>query len=202
MRCLVVVFALAACGKSDSKPPPKADDISELGGWVRELDGAPVARRHGETFPLAVGTKVAADSVIDTGPEGRVVIELAQNHARWELGPNQQQKVSDSILWKVAPGTATNVTIRDVGGPSPPPDPHAEENAKAARAAIEARRPDFVKCLGEASKMSIIVDTGPNGLAGFQVKGATKEAADCVAKIMSTIEMPKRAAHVAVRITK
>jgi len=203
MRAYIfVAVALVACGKSGGKPPPKLDDPApaDLAGRVIELSGDVTVERGQQLAMLAVGAGVTADDTIDTGAAGRIVIELAKNHARWELTSNHRQKVRDSIAWKL-PDNAGNasVVIRDQAGVTPPPDP---AGAKEIERALDPRKPDLIKCLGEFPKMTLVIDTGPGGLAGFKVKGGTRESADCMMRVLQTTQMPKLVAHAAVPVTK
>jgi hypothetical protein len=198
MRCLVLVAAaILACGKSDSKKM----DLAELGGTVIELDGKVTARHAEAVLTLAVGSPVGADDVIETGADGRVVIELAHNHARWELGANKSQRVRDSIVWKVAANASnTNVTIQD----------NANFQGSAARAAgakliedaLAPHQAALHECLGDTPKVLLLLDTGPGGLAGFRVKGGSRQVADCVMAVLQKVSMPHAEAHAVVPITK
>jgi hypothetical protein len=202
MRALVLVAVVVACGKSDTKSSAKPDDrITELGGTVVEVDGHVTARQGDAVLALAVGSRVGADATIETGANGRVVIELAPNHARWELGPNKSQRVRDSIAWKVpASASNANVTIQDnanVEGSAA----HAT-GAKLIEDALAPHQPALRACLGDAPKILLLLDTGPGGLAGFRVKGGTKQAADCVMMVLQNVQMPRVEAHAVVPVEK
>lgn len=112
---LAAGLAAAACGSkaTDNSPPASAAPRSAAGsaaaaapvdgaaGQVVDLAGKATARLGDRVRTLAVGDRVTADDVIETGADGRVVIQLAHNLAKWELGASRQQKVRESILWKV-----------------------------------------------------------------------------------------------------
>src|SRR5258706_5489605 len=76
----------------------EADQVApSVAGKVVEVSGQVTAKGK----PLAVGDSVAVDDEIETGTDGRAIIELAHNGARWELGPSKKQKVSASIAWNL-----------------------------------------------------------------------------------------------------
>ena len=89
---LFAVSATSACKSSD-----QAQVQATAAGKVVEVAGQVTV--HGK--PLAVGDTVGADDEIATGADGRAVIVLAHNGARWELGPNKTQKVAASIAWNL-----------------------------------------------------------------------------------------------------
>ena len=91
-----ISFAVvSACG---SKTDPPAAQPGVVAGKVLEVTGSV---KIGAT-PLAVGSTVKSDDVIETGADGNVVIELAHNQARWELGPNSKKKPTESLAWTAA----------------------------------------------------------------------------------------------------
>jgi hypothetical protein len=97
-RALVLLLMLASC-KDDAPAAPataSAGKVVEVTGKVTD-NGA----------PLHAGDAVREADVIDTGTDGHIVIELAHNQARWELGPNKHQKVSESIAWNLPKQDAT-----------------------------------------------------------------------------------------------
>lgn len=100
---MLSVTAMAGCKKS-AETSAKAEP-GVAAGKVVEVKGA-VTLKHGDaTRPLAAGESVEGDDTVITGADGNVVIELAHNAARWELGPNKQQRVRESIAWKAAKST-------------------------------------------------------------------------------------------------
>lgn len=100
---MLSVTAMAGCKKS-AETSAKAEP-GVAAGKVIEVKGA-VTLKHGDaTRPLAAGESVEGDDTVITGADGNVVIELAHNAARWELGPNKQQRVRESIAWKAAKST-------------------------------------------------------------------------------------------------
>jgi hypothetical protein len=97
-RALVLLLVLASC-KDDAPAAPataSAGKVVEVTGKVTDNGAA-----------LKAGDGVREADVIDTGTDGHIVIELAHNQARWELGPNKHQKVSESIAWNLPKQDAT-----------------------------------------------------------------------------------------------
>src|SRR3569623_2225451 len=85
--------AVAAFGTKDSAPAAQPGAVA---GKVLEVAGSvKVGAKQ-----LAVGDPVKTDDLIETGADGNVAIELAHNGARWELGPNQKLRPTESIAWK------------------------------------------------------------------------------------------------------
>jgi hypothetical protein len=158
---VLTVSTLSACKKSDTDPVAAKSQPGVAAGKVLEVKGT-VSLKHGDaTRALAAGDPVEGDDVVITGADGNVVIELAHNSARWELGPNKQQKVNESIAWKAQKATAEEVeqataaagrpaernaagTVATAdeapGAPAPPPPPAAQA-APAAEPAAEAPTP-------------------------------------------------------------
>lgn len=104
----VLAVSISACGKSDTKTSAKVAP-GVAAGKVLEVKGSVTFKRGDETTPLAAGAIVEGADVVITGADGNVVIELAHNSARWELGPNKQTKVSESIAWKAQKATAQEI---------------------------------------------------------------------------------------------
>jgi hypothetical protein len=101
---VLTVTSVVAC-KSEGGTSAKSQP-GVAAGKVVEVKGA-VTVKHGDASrPLAAGESVEGDDVVTTGADGNVVIELAHNLVRWELGPNKTQKVRDSIAFKAAKNTA------------------------------------------------------------------------------------------------
>lgn len=93
------VLGLIACNNSSSEAPKvaaSAPAAAVVAGRVLEVSGTVTVAGK----PLAKGDSVAADAIVDTGTAGSVVIELAHNLVRWELGPNKKVKVNESVAWK------------------------------------------------------------------------------------------------------
>lgn len=100
---ILTVTSVVAC-KSEGGTSAKSQP-GVAAGKVVEVKGA-VTVKHGDAArPLAAGETVEGDDVVTTGADGNVVIELAHNLVRWELGPNKTQKVSESIAFKAAKNT-------------------------------------------------------------------------------------------------
>jgi hypothetical protein len=96
---ILAVSAVAACsGKSD--PPAAQPGVSA--GKVVELTGKVTATRGTDVRTLTEGGEISSDDVIDTAADSRVVILVAHNNARWDLGPNKHGKVADSLAWTAA----------------------------------------------------------------------------------------------------
>ncbi len=92
----VMSFAVVpACGSKSDAPAVQPGAVA---GKVLEVTGEV---KVGTTV-LVVGSSVKTDDVIDTGTMGSVVIELAHNQARWELGPNNKKKPTESLAWTAA----------------------------------------------------------------------------------------------------
>lgn len=104
----VLAVSASACGKSSTESSAKVVP-GQAAGKVLEVKGSVQVKRGAETKPLAVGDSVEATDVVVTGADGSVAIELAHNSARWELGPNKEQKVSSSIAWNATKATAEEV---------------------------------------------------------------------------------------------
>src|SRR5439155_25103215 len=97
---------------------------------------------HGKA--VAVGDTVGADDEIETGTDGRVVIVLAHNSARWELGPNKKEKVAASIAWNLPKqdGTAKPVDQDTSAAGRPAERNAAETTVSAAAPAAQPERAD------------------------------------------------------------
>jgi hypothetical protein len=52
--------------------------------------------------PLALGSVVSGDDVIETAADSRVAILLTHNNVRWEIGPNRRAQVGVSVAWTLA----------------------------------------------------------------------------------------------------
>jgi hypothetical protein len=111
---VMLAVVAAACSKHRGDAPAASSQTAAApAGKVLEVAGAvTVGGRQ-----LAVGDALSADDLVDTGSDGRVVIELEHNLAHWELGANKHEKVSDSIAWKLPrdEGNA-NFVIHDMSG--------------------------------------------------------------------------------------
>lgn len=105
---LGLLVVSSACSKSSTESAAKVQP-GVAAGKVLEAKGSVQVKRADATKPLAVGDTVEGADIVITGADGSVVIELAHNSARWELGANKQQKVSESIAWKATKATAEEV---------------------------------------------------------------------------------------------
>jgi hypothetical protein len=90
MRALGAIVLVAACSSSKAPAPATA-----AAGKVVEVSGAVTVAGK----PLHAGDTVASNDTIDTGADGAVVIELAHNHVRLDLGPNKHVRVDQSVAW-------------------------------------------------------------------------------------------------------
>ncbi len=99
---LVGILAVTAAAACSSKGDAPAAQPGVSAGRVVELTGKVTATRGAEVRTLAAGGEISADDVIDTAADGRVVILVAHNNARWDLGPNKHGKVGESLAWTAA----------------------------------------------------------------------------------------------------
>jgi hypothetical protein len=88
---LMVSYGPACSSKDDA---PHAEPGAPAGTVIEVAGAVTVAAK-----PLAQGDAVAADDMVETGTDGSVVIVLAHNNARWELGPNKHVKAAESLAW-------------------------------------------------------------------------------------------------------
>jgi hypothetical protein len=135
---VLATVAVTACGKNDAPPAAQPGAVA---GKVLEVTGAvSVAGK-----PLAVGDAVKTDDVVETGADGNVVIELAHNQARWELGPNHKVKPSDSLAWTAAKKTGSAAQVDQTTSAAGRPaersaaDTEATTRAPVAAAPAEAK---------------------------------------------------------------
>lgn len=134
---MLTVTSVVAC-KSEGGTSAKSQP-GVAAGKVVEVKGA-VTVKHGDASrPLAAGETVEGDDVVTTGADGNVVIELAHNLVRWELGPNKTQKVSESIAFKAAKNTGPVAAVdQDTAAAGRP----AERSAVGTTATeVEAKEP-------------------------------------------------------------
>jgi hypothetical protein len=140
---LIVVLAVSAlgCKSSDREAQPGSaasgtgsSTATSAAGKVLEVSGQVTANGK----PIAVGAELAADDLIQTGADGRVVIELTHNLAHWQLGPNKSQKVSESIAWKLPrdEGNA-KIVIQDMTAAGRPAERSAAETSNTAAPSTE-----------------------------------------------------------------
>lgn len=97
---------LSACGSKSEAPAAQPGAVA---GTVLEVTGEVKVG----TRVLVVGSSVKTDDVIDTGAMGSVVIELAHNQARWELGPNNKKKPTESLAWTAAKAEGSPALIAE-----------------------------------------------------------------------------------------
>jgi hypothetical protein len=89
-------LAIAACQSDKPASSASSAAATAVAGRVIEVSGAVTVAGK----PLAKGDTVKATDTIDTSGDGSVVIELAHNGVRWELGPNKHVRVDESVAWK------------------------------------------------------------------------------------------------------
>ncbi len=99
---LVGILAVTAAAACSSKGDAPALQPGVSAGKVLELTGTVTATRGTEVRTLAAGGEISSDDVIDTAAGSRVVILVAHNNARWDLGPNKHGKVGESLAWTAA----------------------------------------------------------------------------------------------------
>lgn len=123
---LVGILAVTAAAACSSKGELPAAQPGVAAGKVVELTGTVTATRGTQVRTLAAGGEISSDDVIDTAAESRVVILVAHNNARWDLGPNKHGKVDESLAWTAAkqerPATAVIEESSTAGA-------HAEKTA-------------------------------------------------------------------------
>ena len=125
---------LGGCS-SGSDPAAPAVVPGAVVGKVVELTGAVTATRGGQPRPLAANAEVRGDDTISTAQDGRVVIVLAHNNARWELGPNRTQLVSQSMAWGLPRQEGGAQTVDEVTTAA---GRHAERSAATGGASSES----------------------------------------------------------------
>ncbi len=132
---LLVLSSASACKGSGTDAP-----LVEPGatvGKVIEITGKVTATRGSATRDLDASSTVSGDDVITTTGDGRVTILLTHNNAKWALGPNKHEQVSQSMAWQLAkvdgPTTAVDETTTAAGR-------HAERTAATGEAAATAPR--------------------------------------------------------------
>jgi hypothetical protein len=107
---ILAVSAVASCGSKEAAP---AATPGAPAGKVLELTGTVTATRGSEVRTLSPGGEISADDVIDTANESRVVILVAHNNARWDLGPNRKSKVGESQAWTAAKQVGPAAVVKE-----------------------------------------------------------------------------------------
>jgi hypothetical protein len=153
------LWAVIACGVAPAcgnKSDAPAAQPGAVAGKVLEVSGSvKVGAKQ-----LAVGDRVNTDDVIETGADGNVVIELAHNQARWELGPGRKVRPTESLAWtherhgsaaavdqdtsaagRPAERSAADTSTSAKAAEPPPPPPAAQPMAAAAAPAPAAAAP-------------------------------------------------------------
>jgi hypothetical protein len=104
-------------------------------GKVVEVAGTVTVRHADVARPLAKGDAVEGDDVIETGADGNVIIELAHNLARWELGPNKKSMVRESAAFRLAKKTGdVTVVHEDTAAAGRPAERSAADTSVSASA--------------------------------------------------------------------
>jgi hypothetical protein len=129
---VLATAAASACSKNDAAPAAQPGAVA---GKVLEVSGAvSVAGK-----PLAVGDPVKTDDAVETGTDGNVVIELAHNQARWELGPNHKVKPSESLAWTAAKKTGSAAQVdQTTSAAGRPAERSAADTEATTRAPVAA----------------------------------------------------------------
>jgi hypothetical protein len=130
----MTVGTLAGCSsKSDA---PKVEPGAAAGKVLEVTGKVSVAGRA-----LGVGDTVKTDDTIETGADGSVVIEIAHNNARWELGPNRKVKPTESQAWTAdraaGPAKPVEQVTSAAGRPAERSAADTAESARSDRAAEE-----------------------------------------------------------------
>jgi hypothetical protein len=126
------LWAVIACGVAPAcgnKTDAPAAQPGAVAGKVLEVAGSvKVGAKQ-----LAVGDRVNTDDVIETGADGNVVIELAHNQARWELGPGHKVRPTESLAWtQEAHGSAAQVD-QDTSAAGRPAERSAADTSTSAK---------------------------------------------------------------------
>jgi hypothetical protein len=126
------LWAVIACGvapacgtKSDApaaQPGAVAGKVLEVAGSVK------VGAKQ-----LAVGDRVNTDDVIETGADGNVVIELAHNQARWELGPGHKVRPTESLAWTQERHGSAAAVDQDTSAAGRPAERSAADTSTSAK---------------------------------------------------------------------
>ncbi len=180
---VVLAISVVACGnKEEPAPAQQQPAAADTAGKVLEVDGKATVKGK----QLAVGDTLNADDLVETGADGRVVIELTHNLAHWELGPNKSQKVSESIAWKLPrdEGNA-KVVIQDMSAAGRPAERSAADTTESAPAPAPTNAPAQVAAAtppppsAAPSKAAQVAPppAPPAGGAG-PAKGTTRGAAE------------------------
>lgn len=90
-----LMLAAAGCGGGGGASGP-AVVAGAPAGDVTAVSGTVTATREGATRTLAQGDVVAGDDVIETGADGRIVIQLRHNLVPWTLGAGRKEAWSAS----------------------------------------------------------------------------------------------------------
>ncbi|MEP6860882.1 MAG: hypothetical protein ABJE66_09695 [Deltaproteobacteria bacterium] len=208
------LWAVIACGVApacSNKSDAPAAQPGALAGKVLEVAGSVKVGAN----QLAVGDRVNTDDVIETGADGNVVIELAHNLARWELGPGHKVRPTESLAWtQERHGSAAQVdqdtsaagrpaersaadTSTSAKTGAPPPAPPAESAAAPAPAAAAPPRSRAAVAAPEIEPAANAPAPGGSIAAAGDVAGSGNLTADTFAKLSTCVPA---GGHVQVKI--
>jgi hypothetical protein len=131
---VLIVVAAPACGSKDATPAVQPGAVA---GKVLEVSGS--VRVGMRT--LAVGDQVKSDEAIETGSDGDVVIELAHNQVRWELGPNRKVKPIESAAWTATRSGSAPQVDQDTSAAGRPAERSAADTSTSAKSAAPPEVP-------------------------------------------------------------
>lgn len=115
-----------ACGNKSDAPAAQPGAVA---GKVLEVSGSvKVGAKQ-----LAVGDRVNTDDVIETGSDGNVVIELAHNQARWELGPGRKVRPTESLAWTQERHGSAAAVDQDTSAAGRPAERSAADTSTSAK---------------------------------------------------------------------
>ena len=102
LRSLVLCFlglcASVSCSSSDHK---SVETVAGPAGSVLKVTGSATATQEGKQSRALVNKDVIyRDDTIATGPASSLVIEIAHNNARWEIGAGYVGRVDQSLSWR------------------------------------------------------------------------------------------------------
>jgi len=110
LAAILAVSAAAACGSKEDAP---AATPGAPVGKVLEIDGTVTATRGTAVRTLTTGGEISTDDEIATAADGRVVILIAHNNARWDLGPNRTSRVNESLAWTAAKQAGPAAVVKE-----------------------------------------------------------------------------------------
>jgi hypothetical protein len=200
----LLVVACVACKSNDDKSAPGVapGSASSAAGKVIDVAGKVTVGSRA----VAVGDGLAAEDVIDTGADGRIVVELTHNLAHWELGPNKHQKVHDSIAWALPRNEANaKIVIQDMSSAGRPAERNAAETTasapaptavaetgKAARPEPTPPPPPAPASIAEPKPSAVAGDGAPGAVAGEGLIGGGEGDKGGLADRKANVAGPER----------